>query len=92
MNVSLNKSSAVKPPERGSFPLDHGDAKCGESRKAYMACMKAAKFDQQACKGTARAYLECRMAASLMAPDNLDEIGFEAKEDRAASADARAPR
>mmetsp|Transcript_7811 Transcript_7811/g.25035 ORF Transcript_7811/g.25035 Transcript_7811/m.25035 type:complete len:88 (-) Transcript_7811:447-710(-) len=80
MNVSRNKAATVKPPERGSFPLDHGDAQCGETRKAYMACLHDAKFDQQACKAKARLYLECRMAASLMAPDNLDEIGFEAKE------------
>lgn len=74
MNFSGGKQK-VSPPLRGVFPLDHAE-RCKASMKLYIACLKAAGSRHHLCKGESRRYLECRMEANLMSPENLDELGY----------------
>jgi cytochrome c oxidase assembly protein subunit 19 len=65
-----------RAPEKGVFPLDHF-GECRPAADAYAACLRGAGGDAGACQPAARAYLECRMARSLMAPQDLAELGFD---------------
>ena len=51
-----------KPPDKGSFPLDHF-GECSEPKKAYMACLKehGMQAQSEACRILSAAYLQCRM-------------------------------
>ncbi|WPT12052.1 Cytochrome c oxidase assembly protein COX19 [Picochlorum sp. SENEW3] len=64
-----------KPPEKGVFPLDHF-GECTPEKEAYMQCLKESKNDAEECKEKAQKYLECRMSKSLMAQQDLEELGF----------------
>lgn len=64
-----------KPPEKGVFPLDHF-GECTPEKEAYMQCLKESKNDAEKCKEKAQKYLECRMSKSLMAQQDLEELGF----------------
>ncbi|EGB07199.1 hypothetical protein AURANDRAFT_17897, partial [Aureococcus anophagefferens] len=65
MNFSGAKSQST-PPERGSFPLDHG-GECKALKTKFIACLKAEGSEHVACKQLSKAYLECRMDRGLMA-------------------------
>ena len=55
-----SKSLAPRPPEKGSFPLDH-DAECKISVKQYMDCLKENKNVSTNCRSEMKTYLKCRM-------------------------------
>ena len=103
--MNTPRSLPPSPPARGSFPLDHG-GECKAAMAAYLACMRAQEAGAQreaaahaGCKALSKDYLQCRMQRGLMAPEDLDSLGFsplhvvtpEAPEAAAAAA-AAAPR
>ncbi|KAL1495854.1 hypothetical protein AB1Y20_014498 [Prymnesium parvum] len=67
----------AKPPDKGSFPLDHF-RECSEAKEAYMACLKEHMMQAQtgACRELSAAYLQCRMDAKLMAKQEMDKLGY----------------
>ncbi|KAB8339329.1 hypothetical protein FH972_022262 [Carpinus fangiana] len=70
------KLQAPKPPERGSFPLDH-DGECKHIMTTYLACLKRTKgYNQEECRLISKNYLECRMERGLMARDSMANLGY----------------
>ncbi|KAJ8614456.1 hypothetical protein CTAYLR_000823 [Chrysophaeum taylorii] len=74
MNFSAQKQQ-IKPPERGSFPLDHA-GECKPFKEAFLACMKEHGSEHINCKPLSKQYLQCRMDRGLMARDDLAKVGF----------------
>eukprot|EP01137_Pigoraptor_chileana_P028606 Opistho-2@12737 len=68
-------SSKPRPPERGSFPLDH-DGECKDSMRVFMDCLARGHYDSSLCRAESKAYLECRMDRDLMAREDLNKLGF----------------
>jgi cytochrome c oxidase assembly protein subunit 19 len=81
MNLSRGKSASPKPPEKGSFPLDH-DSECGVLMRHYMQCLKENEFVSRYCRTYSKQYLQCRMNNGLMAPEELSMLGFDGTEDK----------
>ena len=69
------KNAQAKPPEKGSFPLDHG-GECASSASEFMSCLKANGQRHAPCKALAKLYFECRMDRGLMAKEDLATLGF----------------
>lgn len=65
----------IKPPLRGSFPLDH-DHVCQSQVLEFLQCIKCNRGDSQPCREIAKRYLECRMENELMDKGPLEDIGF----------------
>lgn len=65
MNLSRGKSATPKPPEKGSFPLDH-DSECGVLMRQYMQCLKENEFVSRYCRTYSKQYLQCRMNKYVM--------------------------
>jgi cytochrome c oxidase assembly protein subunit 19 len=70
------RAGSVNPPARGSFPLDHHGV-CKARMRSFLACMEAARGAHGECRAASRAYLQCRMEGDLMAPEDLDSLGFD---------------
>ena len=51
---------SVKPPEKGSFPLDHFHD-CDKDAKRYNKCLRKHKLMPKRCRKFQINYLECRM-------------------------------
>uniref|UniRef100_A0A7S2CM11 CHCH domain-containing protein n=1 Tax=Haptolina brevifila TaxID=156173 RepID=A0A7S2CM11_9EUKA len=66
-----------KPPDKGSFPLDHF-GECSDAKKAYMSCLQENTMQTQSeeCRLLSAAYLKCRMDRELMAREELAKLGF----------------
>ena len=66
-----------KPPDKGSFPLDHF-RECSEVKTKYLACLRENNMVPAAeeCRELSAKYLECRMDAKLMAKQDLSELGY----------------
>eukprot|EP00128_Syssomonas_multiformis_P012457 Colp12_sorted_trinity150504_noHs@20736 len=75
MNIGGSKVYQAKPPQRGSFPLDH-EGECKEFMVKYMDCMKKNAFDNAQCRLEAKDYLECRMEKQLMAEETWSRLGL----------------
>ncbi|XP_069122951.1 uncharacterized protein [Argopecten irradians] len=65
----------VRPPDKGSFPLDH-EGECKNSMMKYMSCLKANKQENDKCRIEAKEYLGCRMDKNLMAKENWTKLGY----------------
>ena len=80
-----------KPPDKGSFPLDHF-RECSDVKTKYMDCLKAHNMitDVDECRQLSAAYLECRMESKLMAKEDLSKLGYNKQPsgDRSASQEA----
>ncbi|ODV85953.1 hypothetical protein CANARDRAFT_7310 [[Candida] arabinofermentans NRRL YB-2248] len=65
-----------KPPDRGSFPLDHfGD--CKNQMTEYLKCLKLVKNENAPnCRILAKGYLDCRMSNDLMDRVSWKELGL----------------
>ncbi|XP_048407934.1 cytochrome c oxidase assembly protein COX19 [Stegostoma tigrinum] len=74
MNFS-SKSFNPRPPDKGSFPLDHL-GECKEFKEKFMNCLRASKFDNSLCRQQSKEYLECRMERQLMTKEPLEKLGF----------------
>lgn len=78
-------------PLRGVFPLDHERA-CKPRADAFIECIRASAGAAHAeCRGLSRAYLECRMAAGLMAKESIADLGLGDAPPAAAPAAPAAP-
>ena len=76
MNAFGSSSTIAKPPEKGSFPLDH-QGECKEAMKKFLTCMKSEHGNHSSCKRLSRSYLECRIEKGLMQKENLDQLGLD---------------
>jgi len=65
----------VKPPEKGSFPLDH-EAECKEFMAKYMRCLRENHSNGSLCRLQAKDYLQCRMDRNLMAKEDWNKLGY----------------
>jgi len=65
----------IKPPEKGSFPLDH-EGECKEFMIKYMQCLKTNERETNKCREESKAYLQCRMERNLMAKEEWNKLGF----------------
>mmetsp|Transcript_10055 Transcript_10055/g.26070 ORF Transcript_10055/g.26070 Transcript_10055/m.26070 type:complete len:92 (-) Transcript_10055:612-887(-) len=74
--ANLTPRNNAKPPEKGVFPLDHF-AECKHLADKYLSCVEAKEGDTQPCIYLSKAYLQCRMEKSLMAKQDLKELGIE---------------
>ena len=64
-NASIpSRGLPPKPPDNGSFPLDHF-RECSEAKESYMACLKenSMRADSDECRKLSASYLQCRMDA-----------------------------
>lgn len=68
MSAFMQRQARGKPPDKGSFPLDH-DGDCKELKKDYMRCLKRNQGDNLSCRYMSRKYLQCRMDFNLMAQE-----------------------
>ncbi|XP_054573032.1 cytochrome c oxidase assembly protein COX19 [Eptesicus fuscus] len=78
MSTAMNfgsKSFQPRPPDKGSFPLDHF-GECKRFQEQFMKCLRASKFESALCRHESKAYLECRMERQLMAQEPLEKLGF----------------
>ena len=66
-----------KPPDKGSFPLDHY-GECSDAKRTYVQCLRehAMQAQSEDCRSLSAAYLKCRMDRDLMAKEELDRLGF----------------
>ena len=65
------KGLPPKPPDRGSFPLDHF-RECSDAKARYLECLKEQAMDAQAeaCRRLSAAYLQCRMDSCARGPSH----------------------
>lgn len=80
----------VKPPEKGSFPLDH-EAECKEFMVRYMRCLWQNSNQHAECRLQAKDYLQCRMDKNLMAKEDWKKLGFADTEELSAAAEKKRP-
>jgi cytochrome c oxidase assembly protein subunit 19 len=73
--MNTPRGYAPEPPARGSFPLDH-EGDCKKEAKLYISCLKSKNEAHHKCKDLSKSYLECRMANGLMAPEDLNTLGY----------------
>ncbi len=61
------KGLPPRPPDKGSFPLDHF-RECSDMKQRYLDCLGRHGMDTQAdeCRKLTSAYLECRMDACAL--------------------------
>eukprot|EP00756_Hemistasia_phaeocysticola_P058762 Hpha_TRINITY_DN35417_c0_g1::TRINITY_DN35417_c0_g1_i1::g.83465::m.83465/K18183/COX19; cytochrome c oxidase assembly protein subunit 19 len=62
----------VKPPDLGSFPLDHLN-ECRGVIEDYFRCLARNENLAPKCREEARVYLQCRMERGLMTPESTDK-------------------
>ena len=65
----------IKPPDKGSFPLDHFHD-CNNEAKEYNSCMERHQMMPKRCRIFQKKYLECRMKAGLMEKTDMESLGF----------------
>ncbi|XP_029977504.1 cytochrome c oxidase assembly protein COX19 [Sphaeramia orbicularis] len=78
MSTAMNfgsKSFKPRPPDKGSFPLDHF-GECKDFKEKFMKCLSENSFDNSKCRLQSKDYLECRMDNQLMAKEPLEKLGF----------------
>lgn len=85
MNPGSRKIFQAKPPDKGSFPLDH-DGECKEYMKKYMNCLKKNNNDNHKCRTESKDYLQCRMDRQLMAKEDFRRLGY--SEDSSSNGDS----
>lgn len=69
------KAARGRPPDKGSFPLDHL-AECKGAMEEYQRCMRENGMETYRCRELSAAYLTCRMEHNLMANEDLTKLGF----------------
>lgn len=69
------KKFQQRPPEKGSFPLDH-EGECKSFMARYMGCLRNNKMQNTECRQESKEYLECRMSKNLMAKEDLQKLGY----------------
>ncbi len=74
-NIGGKKIFVAKPPDKGSFPLDH-ESECKTFMIKYIKCLNNNKCDNSSCRPLAKEYLQCRMDKDLMAKEDWKLLGF----------------
>jgi len=74
-NGNLGQKFVPRPPEKGSFPIDHLQ-ECTDFKEIYMDCLKKNKHKIEPCRVFARDYLFCRQNNELMAKESVERLGF----------------
>ena len=69
------KTFNAKPPQKGSFPLDH-DAECKLFMLHYISCLNKHDMDNGKCRLASKEYLECRMTHNLMKREDWSKLGY----------------
>ncbi|OBS69320.1 hypothetical protein A6R68_02148 [Neotoma lepida] len=64
------KSFQPRPPDKGSFPLDHF-GECKSFKEKFMKCLQDKNFENALCRNESKEYL-----MQLMAPEPLEKLGF----------------
>lgn len=78
MSTAMNfgsKSFQPRPPDKGSFPLDHF-GECEHFKERFLKCLRDRRFENALCRNESRDYLQCRMDRQLMAQEPLEKLGF----------------
>lgn len=78
MSTAMNfgtKTFKPRPPDKGSFPLDHF-GECKPLKEKFMKCLRENSFQSNLCREDSKEYLECRMERQLMAKEPLEKLGF----------------
>nr|XP_033818643.1 cytochrome c oxidase assembly protein COX19 [Geotrypetes seraphini] len=78
MSTAMNfgaKSFKPRPPDKGSFPLDHY-GECKYFKEKFMKCLRENNFESALCRLESKSYLECRMERQLMAKEPMEKLGF----------------
>lgn len=70
-----SKSFQPRPPDKGSFPLDHF-GECRRFKETFLRCLRENNFENASCRKQSKEYLECRMDRQLMAQEPLEKLGF----------------
>jgi cytochrome c oxidase assembly protein subunit 19 len=65
-----------RPPEKGSFPLDHL-GECKNVVERVLQCMRDHKQEARFCRQEFRDYLQCRMERGLMQKEEWDKLGLD---------------
>ena len=65
----------TKPPEKGSFPLDHFH-ECSTQAKQYSYCMEKHLNLVKKCRKFQKDYLKCRMELNLMQKTDMKTLGM----------------
>ncbi|XP_030156615.1 cytochrome c oxidase assembly protein COX19 [Lynx canadensis] len=69
MSTAMNfgsKSFQPRPPDKGSFPLDHF-GECKSFKEKFMKCLRDNRFENALCRSESKDYLECRMERQVPA-------------------------
>ncbi|XP_038064620.1 cytochrome c oxidase assembly protein COX19-like [Patiria miniata] len=69
------KSFKPRPPDKGSFPLDH-DGECKKFKENFMECLRKHHNDNNQCRLQTMEYLQCRMERDLMTKEPMKKLGF----------------
>ena len=75
MSMMFQPRTIIKPPDKGSFPLDH-DNECKDFMTKYMKCLKMSGSEAADCRQESKDYLECRMQHNLMKRESWDKLGY----------------
>ena len=77
-NASVpSRGLAPKPPDKGSFLLDHF-RECTPIKENYLRCIKGegSNATAEACRTLSADYLKCRMDRELMLKEDLTRLGY----------------
>ena len=74
-NIGGQKIFIPKPPDKGSFPLDH-ESECKAFMISYLKCLNNNDCNNTLCRQLAKDYLQCRMDRQLMAKEDWKLLGF----------------
>ncbi|KAF7975747.1 hypothetical protein HWV62_8529 [Athelia sp. TMB] len=85
---SMNIGFSPKPPDRGSFPLDHY-GECKDQMMQYMACLRQNGSTSTPCRILSKDYLDCRMNNGLMERDEWKNLGLSNLEQAESSTSAK---
>lgn len=66
---------SAKPPDLGSFPLDHY-RECKREIEKYYTCLKTNDYVTPMCRDEVREYLTCRMERGLMKKTDISSFGI----------------
>ena len=73
--ISGQKVWIPRPPDKGSFPIDHY-GECKDIMIGYLECLNKKQRDHSDCRDVAKDYLQCRMDRQLMAKEDWKALGF----------------
>ncbi|KAG8557989.1 hypothetical protein GDO81_016805 [Engystomops pustulosus] len=76
MSTAMNfgiKSFKPRPPEKGSFPLDHL-GECKPFKEIFMKCLRENNFQSNLCREESKEYLECRMERYVLCSRESEDL------------------